>query len=61
MTVLGGPNRRPSRNLLASNDGRMVGNEQRNLFGMSAAGGQQFVRRTARSGETILCTRPVPA
>ena len=32
-------NRRPSRNLLASNDGRIVGNEQRNLPGTSTAGG----------------------
>ena len=41
-----GSNRRPSRNLLASNDGRIVGNEQRNPRCMSAAGGQQFVDRT---------------
>ena len=37
---------RPSRNLLASNDGRIVGNEQRNPRCMSTAGGQQFVDRT---------------
>ncbi len=34
-------------------------NEQRNLFGLTAVGGQQFVRRTAHSGETILCTLPL--
>ena len=34
-----GSNRRPSRNLLASNDGRMVCNRQRNLPGKSTAGG----------------------
>ena len=54
-----GSNRRPSRNLLASNDGRMVCNRQRNLPGKSHRGRGQFVRRTARGGRTILCTLPL--
>ena len=54
-----GSNRRPSRNLLVSNDGRIVGNEQRNLPGKSTAGGQKFVRRTTRGGENILCILPL--
>ena len=53
------PNRRPSWNLLASDDGRIVGNEQRNLPGKSTAGGQKFVRRTPHSGENILCILPL--
>ena len=32
---------------------------QRNLPGKSTAGGQQFVRRTPRSGKTILCILPL--
>ena len=54
-----GSNRRPSRNLLASNDGRIVCSRQRNLPGKSTAGGQQFVRRTPHSGENILCILPL--
>ena len=49
---------RPSRNLLASNDGRMVCSRQRNLPGKSTAGGDSSSAHP-RSGSTILYIQPL--